>query len=84
MELGDEYQSEKNYSAATDLYRRALDQDYGQIDWRMKLADALAKNDRAADAIHEARICLQLRPGMPAAEALIEEMSVRPHGATDR
>lgn len=83
MELGDEYQNQKRTDAAIELYRRALTQDYGQVEWRLKLADALAKTDRSAEAIHEARICLQLRPALKTAEDLIAELSVRPGSAMD-
>jgi tetratricopeptide (TPR) repeat protein len=83
MELGDEYQNQKHTDAAIELYRRALTQDYGQVEWRLKLADALAKTDRSAEAIHEARICLQLRPALKTAEDLIAELSVRPGSAMD-
>ena len=46
---------------AITYYRRALNLDYGQIEWRMKLAKVLAKLDRNDEAIHEAEICLRRR-----------------------
>ena len=85
MELADDDETEKKYSDAIELYRRALDRDYAQVDWRLKLAGALAKTDKTADAIHEARVCLQLRPAFKPAEDLIVELSsVRRAGVIDQ
>ncbi len=49
-------------ASAIALFDRALSQEYTQIDWRMKMAHALAASGRIDDAIHQARICLRLRP----------------------
>lgn len=51
--------------------------DYGKTSWRLSLAGALAKVDKNEDAIHEAKICLRLRPQMTAAKKLIEDLSVK-------
>jgi len=64
-------------AAAAQLYRRALEQDYGQVHWRLTLAEALADSGQIDLAIHEARICLRLRPQMEAAKALIAELCVK-------
>jgi len=64
-------------TAAAELYRRALQQDYGQVHWRLSLAEALAESGRIDLAIHEARVCLRLRPQMEAAKALIAELCVK-------
>jgi len=63
---------------AIQYYRRALALDYGQVGWRLSLARALVKVGKFAEAMHEARICLRLRPQMQAAKKLIEELSVHP------
>jgi tetratricopeptide (TPR) repeat protein len=84
IQLADEYQNQKNDSSAIDLYRRALSQDYGQIQWRLKLADALARTNQPQEAMRQARICLQLSPTLKAAQDMIVELSDRPGTAIDR
>jgi len=69
---------EKDDKAAVDYYKRALALNYGQVYWRLALAKLLAKTGRVAEAIHEARVCLRLRPQMTAAKKLIEDLSVLP------
>ena len=71
------YEYEKDTDAAVDHYRRALNLDYGRVSWRMRCAKLLADSGRIKDAIHEARICLRLRPNMAAARKLIEDLSVQ-------
>ncbi|NQT00582.1 MAG: O-antigen ligase family protein [Planctomycetes bacterium] len=73
---------EKDNEAAIAYYRRALALDYSQVYWRFALARLLADTDRIPEAIHEARICLRLRPEFKAAEKLIADLSVLP-GAVD-
>jgi Flp pilus assembly protein TadD len=64
-------------SAAIDLYNRALGEEYTQVDWRMKLARALAASERFDDAVHQLRICLRLRPQHAEATQLLNEVSER-------
>lgn len=72
----------KNLSSAIELYRRALGQEYQRSDWRLELAQTLASAGRTAEAIHELKIVLRLRPRDPTATKLLEELVVRPdHGA---
>jgi tetratricopeptide (TPR) repeat protein len=63
--------------SAIKLYRRALSQEYNQVDWRLNLAQTLAADGQIAEAEHEARICLRLRPQFAPAVALLEQLSVR-------
>ena len=63
-------------AAAIALVRRALGREYGQVDWRLRLARLLADDGQTADAIREAQLCLRQRPGWPEAVRLIEELSV--------
>lgn len=72
------YVREENYEAATDYYRQALVSDYSNTGWRLALARTLARMDKVPEAIHEARICLRLRPQMKAATKLIEHLSILP------
>ena len=76
--LGNIYRKEDAHADAIDCYRRALVLDYGQVNWRLNLAKLLAKTDQVPEAIHEARICLRLRPQYKAAEKLIADLSVLP------
>jgi len=69
---------ENDMEAAIEYYRRALALDYGQVNWRFNLAKLLAETGQIAEAIHQARICLRLRPQFQAAKKLIEELSVQP------
>jgi len=54
------------------------------VGWRFNLAQALAKSGRVADAMHEARICLRLRPQMMVAERLIADLSVHPDAMSEK
>ncbi len=78
MSLANIYTTEDAYTEAIDCYRRALVLDYGQVGWRFQLARLLAKTDQIPEAIHEAKICLRLRPQYTAAEKLIADLSVLP------
>lgn len=69
---------DNDYASAADYYRRALAQNYGEVNWRLGLAESLAKTSQVSQAMHEARICLRLRPQMAAARKLIEDLSVLP------
>jgi len=75
--LGYVYYREKNVGQAVECLRRAVALDYGQVNWRLTLARALAETGHIEDAIHEARICLRLNPQLKAAERLIADLSVR-------
>jgi tetratricopeptide (TPR) repeat protein len=63
-----------DWNAAAEYYRQALAIDYGQAPWHLSLAHALAMAGRAAEAAHEARVCLRLRPDMTDAERLIARL----------
>ncbi len=56
-------------------YKRALNLDPGQVRWRLHLAQLLWRQGRVAEALYEADMCLQLSPGLKAANVLIEELS---------
>jgi tetratricopeptide (TPR) repeat protein len=72
------YLDELNYNAAADFYQRALVLDYQQVSWRLNLAHALARSGHTDQALHEAHVCLRLRPQMGEAEKLISQLSTRP------
>ena len=68
-------------ASAIDLFDRALSQEYTQVDWRLKLAHALAANGRVDDALHQTRICLRLRPNHAEATQLLSDLSGRAEDA---
>lgn len=76
--LGICYKRQGRNEAAIECYRKALRLRYAQVNWRFELADLLAKCDKAREAMDEAKICLQLRPGFTAAKNLLEDCSVHP------
>lgn len=61
---------------AIDSYRTALIGNYGQVYWRLSLAQLLAEHGLIAEAIREAGVCLQLSPNLDAAKRLIRELSI--------
>jgi len=64
-----------NPKTAIACYRKALTMNYGQVQWHLRLAQLLAEQGLIADAIHEAKVCLQLSPGIRAAERLLQSLS---------
>ena len=66
-----------DHESAIAYYRRALGGDYGQVDWRLAYARTLADEGQPDQAMHEAKICLRLRPQLEAARQLIGELSVQ-------
>ncbi len=68
---------EKDFTMAAECFRRALDLEYSQVQWRLAMAQTLVELNQMDEAIHEARICLRLRPQLTAAKKLIEELSVK-------
>lgn len=74
--LAGDLAAEGDHSRAIELYRRALTRSYDNVNWRMGLARSLAAVGQTQSAMHEARICLRLRPQYAAAKGLIGELSV--------
>jgi tetratricopeptide (TPR) repeat protein len=77
-ELADAYRRTGHGAQAIAWYRKALDLDYGRVDWRLQLANALASQGQTSDAIREARICLNLHPESKDAQDLLSELSSSP------
>ncbi|MBN1391374.1 MAG: O-antigen ligase family protein [Sedimentisphaerales bacterium] len=76
--LADIYRKQQVNEKAIEYYRRALELDYGQIHWRYAMAKLLAETERIPEALHEARICVRLRPQFEEAKRLVAELSVNP------
>jgi tetratricopeptide (TPR) repeat protein len=66
--------------AAIALYRRAIAQDYRQVDWRLELARLLAESNQLDEAIHEAQVCLRLRPHYTPAVQLMDQLVTQKEG----
>jgi Flp pilus assembly protein TadD len=75
--------AEGDKKSAAELYRRALSQDYRQIEWRVDLARALLAEGQLDEAIHEVRICLRLRPQYGPGMQLLEELIKRKEAIRD-
>lgn len=74
--------AQDDHPSAITYYRRALDLEYGRIDWRLSLARSLEKTGDVVQAMKEARTCLHLRPGYAPAKQLVGELALLP-GAVD-
>ena len=72
------YRQRGDLEAAVGHYRLAIRKDYDRVDWHYALAKLLVQAGRIDEAIHEAEICLRLRPDYGTAKRLIEELSVCP------
>ena len=82
-DLANLYQSQARPTDAIEYYRRALALDYGQVSWRVQLANSLATADRYNEAARELQICLRQRPKMPEAETLLAQYAARVRPGTD-
>jgi tetratricopeptide (TPR) repeat protein len=76
--LGSFYGTTGENRMAIECYRRALRMKYDEVEWRFELANLLAKCNNTAEAMAEARVCLQLNPQCDAAKNLLAQCSVRP------
>ena len=72
------YRQRGDLQTAIEQYRLAIRKDYDQVGWHYALARVLAEAGRIDEAIHEADICLRLRPDHGPAKSLMERLSLRP------
>jgi tetratricopeptide (TPR) repeat protein len=83
--LAGEYEQRGQYEQAIVCYRRALTFEFGQTDWRMSVARALARLGRDDEAMHEVEAVLRLRPRLPEAVKLADELGKKTgRGASSR
>lgn len=75
--LGSIHETRQDMEAAIRCFREALARDYGLVSCRLALARLLARIGELDQAMHEARVCLRLRPRYRPAERLVEELSIR-------
>jgi tetratricopeptide (TPR) repeat protein len=77
------YQDSGIPAQASVLFQRALALNYAEVEWRMRLAGLFKAQGKYSQAAHEARICLRLRPGMPAAALLLDQLNAMPNVRLD-
>ena len=65
----------ENPQRAIECYETALNMNYGQVQWRLNLAQLLAEQGQVVEAVRQAEICLRLSPGLRDAQRLIERLS---------
>lgn len=70
------------FQQAADWYRKALDQDYGQINWRLELAQSLADTGQRDAALRELRICKNLSADAHV-DAAIAQIKIRGSGVAE-
>jgi predicted Zn-dependent protease len=75
---------QKRLDQAIQLYRQAVNRDYGQVEWRLELAKALAASNQYQEASREVQVCLRLRPQYGPAQQLQEELVDKLEGIEDR
>jgi len=75
--LGETLAKEGNHAEAIGYLRRAVALDYAEVRWRVQLAESLAAAGELEAALHEARMCLRLRPGLDRAERLVDHLAGR-------
>lgn len=68
------YSAQGRVPDAITYYRRALSQDYAQVEWRYNLARLLSETGAIKDALQEARTCLDFKPADPAINRLINRL----------
>ena len=76
-DLAANYAQQGDFAQAIVWYRKAVDFDYGQVDWRLHLASLLAEHGHVSEAMEQAKICIRLRPQSNEARKLIGDLSVR-------
>jgi len=74
---------EQRNTEAAEYYRAALAKEHRNEWWHLARAQALGNCGQFEEAIHEARICLWLRPGWEGAKRLVGELTVKSGLAAD-
>lgn len=69
------YDAEGNDQEAVNYYEQALAKRYAEVEWRLRLAQLLAKSGNTTGAEKEARACLRLQPNMPEAVKLLNSLT---------
>jgi tetratricopeptide (TPR) repeat protein len=75
--------SQGDTAQAIRLYGKALDANYSQVDWRLRLANLLVAAGQKAEALREARICLHLQPQSNDAQKLVGNLLLATGGDSE-
>ncbi len=73
--LGTQFARRGQHKEAVLYLQRAVAQNYGQVEWRIRLAESLVETGQSGQALREAQICLRLRPGMAKATRLVDRLA---------
>jgi len=76
--LAEFLKSDGENEQAAECYRRALALDYGQVAWRLSLAELLVRMDRVNEAFEEVKTCLRLHPRYAPARKLALTLATHP------
>ncbi|MCF7976169.1 MAG: O-antigen ligase family protein [Phycisphaerae bacterium] len=71
------YEKDNDPNAAIEYYGKALVKDYSQVYWRFALARLLVDQGELEEAMHEAKMCLQLDSSFVAARRLIQQLVIQ-------
>jgi tetratricopeptide (TPR) repeat protein len=75
--------SQGDTAQAIRLYGKALNANYSQVDWRLRLANLLVAAGQKAEALREARICLHLQPQSNDAQKLVGNLLLATGGDSE-
>jgi tetratricopeptide (TPR) repeat protein len=75
--LARRYRQQGGVDQAIRMYRRAIALEYGQIEWRLALAELLIKRGRTPEAVRELNTVLRLRPQSDEARSLLEGIATK-------
>ena len=73
---------QEKFNEAIYFYKRALNIEYGNVNWRMGLARALEKIGRVTEAISEVQLIRKLRPELRGPEQLLERLQEQKYHPT--
>ena len=76
--MADLLQRQGDLPGAVAYYRRAIDGNFGNVDWHLGLARVLARLGETAQAVQEADICLRLKPDSAAARQMLSDLATPP------
>jgi tetratricopeptide (TPR) repeat protein len=75
--------SQGDTAQAIRLYDQALNANYSQVDWRLRLANLLVAAGQKPEALREARICLHLQPQSNDAQKLVGNLLLATGGDSE-
>lgn len=76
-EVAQIYDNQGKEDEAAKYYELALTKNYGQVDWRFRLAQLMIKSGNTTAAEKELRVCLRLRPSMNDAQSMLDKLTAQ-------